>query len=153
MQRRTNISRLDYGNTHAWWVRFHRGYDADGRRLVVSKVFSDFPHGGRRAALRAAISWRDRTQKSLPPRLRGGTREAPPGHGYVRRTEIQHRSGSSSDVWVAWIRLDGGPRSGASTSRSVAKWGVRGAKLECERWLEQRRRQLASLRAGAPGRS
>lgn len=148
MRREPNISRFEYGNTRAWWVRFHRGQAADGRRKVVSKTFSDSVYGGKRKALQAAIAWRNRTVLNLPSPIRSGVAEMEPGTGYVRRGEIRHRSGNYADVWIAWIRLDGGPKSAASTSRSVAKWGVRGAKAEAEQWLEQRRRQLErSLRS------
>ena len=142
MRREPNISRFDYGRTHGWWVRFQRGTTAEGRRIIVSKMFSDAVHGGNSKALGAAIAWRNRTVLNVPSPMRTGIPELTPGTGYVRRTEIRQRSGNTSDVWVAWIRLDGGPKSAASTSRSVAKWGVRGAKLEAERWREQQRQQL-----------
>jgi hypothetical protein len=76
-----------------------------------------------------------------------------PGYGYVRRTQLKGRTGAYHDVWAAWVRLDGGPDSNRQTSRSVVKWGVRGAKAEAERWLEQQRRQLASRRRRIAGRS
>lgn len=138
-----NITRLDYGSTHAWWVRFTRGSRGDGQ-TVVSRMFSDGVYGGNRKALGAAKKWRDRMSRKVPPPVKGGTpAPVPPGYGYVRRTTIQRRVGTS-DVWLAWIRLEDG-RCASSTS-SIERWGNAAARRRAEAYLARKRKQLG--RAG-----
>lgn len=133
MKREKNITRFDYAKTHGWWVRFQRSTDSGAKR-VTSKMFSDAVHGGKRKALRAAIAWRDLTASTLRPARRRTTRSA----GYVKRVELARRAGVSP-VYLAWIRLPDGRA--ASTSFSIAKWGVREAKRRCEAYLARKRRQ------------
>lgn len=137
MKREPNISRLDYGRTHGWWVRFQRG-EREGKRRVIQKSFSDRLYGGKRKALAAAIAWRDRAAPGLPAKLRQRER-VPPGYGYVKRTEVLRRV-ERHPVYVGWIRLDGGRCS--STTWSVTRWGELGAKQKCQRWLARHRREL-----------
>ena len=56
-----NITRFDYGNSHGWWVRIRRGSRA------VSHFFSDGIHRGKRAALVAALTYRDKELRRLGP--------------------------------------------------------------------------------------
>jgi hypothetical protein len=139
MTARRNISRLDYGRTAAWWVRFTR-LDSAGAKRVVSKMFSDGVHGGKRKALVAATQWRDRMARKLRPPARGGGHEpVPPGYGYVKRIEVKRRV-DWHPVYVAWVRVDGGRN--RQTTCSVRLWGEMGAKRRCQRWLVKQRREL-----------
>ena len=135
MKREPNITRMDYGRTRAWWVRFYRG-PAGGQRCT-SKLFSDAVHGGKRKALAQARAWRDLTAGTVPAKLR--RRGEAPGYGYVRRAELLRRV-ERCPAFVAWILLEGGRV--ASTNYSVTRWGELGAKRKCERWLAGHRREL-----------
>lgn len=140
MTRHRNITRIDYGRGRAWWVRFQRGASGRPGREVISRHFADSTYGGKRKALAAAKKWRDRTARRVPPPAKNRNRvKAEPGYGYVKRTTIMRRAGSS-DVWLAWIRLDGG-RS-ASTSASVERWGERGARERAKAYLARKRKEL-----------
>ncbi|MEY4545375.1 MAG: hypothetical protein RL685_1570 [Pseudomonadota bacterium] len=139
-----NISRLDYERTHAWWVRFQRGSGTE--RRVVSKMFSDALHGGKRKALLAAQLWRDRMAPKVPRSQRRSELTVPPGYGYVKRRELLRRS-SRQACYVAWLRVEDG--CAKSTSRSVRVYGERGAKADAELWLLGEQRALrARLRGG-----
>jgi hypothetical protein len=135
MKREKNITRFDYGRTHAWWVRFQR---STGGTRVVSKMFSDAVHGGKAKALRAAIAWRDRTAATIQPARRRRTKA---GVGYVKRAELARRVGTWP-VYIAWIRMPDGRA--ASTSFSVARWGEREAKRRCQLYLARKRREAAA---------
>jgi hypothetical protein len=135
MKREKNITRFDYGNTHGWWVRFQRS--TAGRHRVVSKMFSDAVHGGKRKALRAAVAWRDQTLAALSASDSGAARRAVE-RGYVKRTELARRVGTWP-VYIAWIRMPDGRA--ASTSFSIARWGEREAKRRCELYLARKRRE------------
>jgi hypothetical protein len=62
------ISRIDSSHTHGWYVRIY----ANGT-VFDSKLFSDKQYGGKKAALKSAIMYRDQRQavavlaKSLSP--------------------------------------------------------------------------------------
>lgn len=83
------ISRMDYGNTHGWFVRVYR----DGK--VHSKLFSDGVHGGKEAALKAARKYRNDYEKTHPRSLwQGRFRVKPPRNnktGIVGVSETYHR--------------------------------------------------------------
>lgn len=133
-----NVTRMDYARTHGWWVRVYRGVGADKR--CHSKHFSDGKHGGKRAALRAARAWRDRTLARLPASTLGNRgRAVPPGHGYVRRVLKMARV-ASHPVWVTWLRVEDGRCK--STSYSVELHGERAAQDMAERWLTRERKAL-----------
>lgn len=55
-----NITRLDYKNTHGWWVRIKR------RPEFYSKLFSDGIWGGKEEALEEARNWRDDMLRQSP---------------------------------------------------------------------------------------
>jgi len=133
MSREKNITRFDYGKTHGWWVRFQRSTES-GTKRVVSKMFSDAVHGGKRKALRAAVEWRDQTAATIKPARRRTTRVS----GYVKRVEITRRVGVSP-VYLAWIRMPNGQA--ASTSFSIEKWGAQEAKRRCQLYLARKRRE------------
>jgi hypothetical protein len=138
MKREKNITRFDYGKTHGWWVRFQRSTES-GRR-VVSKMFSDAVHGGKRKALRAAVGWRDQTLAALRPSDSARARRAVE-RGYVKRAELARRVGTWP-VYIAWIRMPDGRA--ASTSFSIARWGAREAKRRCELYLARKRREATA---------
>jgi hypothetical protein len=139
-----NITRLDHGRTHGWWVRFQRALKPNGSRAVVSKCFSDGLLGGKRKALAAAMAWRDRTARKLPPPNPSRHDDFRPGYGYVKRYLLKRRVGYSW-VWMAWVRLEG--RRAASTSVSIERWGEREAKRRAEAYLARKR---GALRGGRP---
>lgn len=126
------ITRYEYGRQRGWWVRFQRMLKGGGRR-TWQKFFSDARYGDKRKALEVAMAWRDE-QLSKVPKSRRPVRVAV-GYGYVKR-----RSWNGRDVFSGWIRLDGGRN--RATMRSVSVWGVRGAKREAEKWLEEQRADL-----------
>ena len=71
------------------------------------------------------------------------------GAAWIKRTAIMRRT-SDADVYLAWIRLeDGRP---ASTSRSIAVWGVTGARAECVKWIREQRRGIRERSMLAPHR-
>lgn len=133
MKAQKNITRFDYGKTHGWWVRFQRSTEA-GTTRVVSKMFSDAVHGGKRLALRAAIAWRDEVAATIRPARRRRSLRS----GYVKRAEIARRGGASP-VYVAWMRMPDGRA--ASTSFSIDKWGAQEAKRRCHLYLARKRRE------------
>jgi len=142
-KREKNITRFDYRNTHGWWVRFQRSTEG-GEKRVTSKLFSDAICGGKRKALAAAILWRDRMVKRVPPPRRSPNSErVPPGYGYIKRVSLARRVGVSP-VYLAWIRLHDGRA--ASTTYSIKKWGVKEAKRLSELYLARKRRELRSSR-------
>lgn len=132
-----NITRMDYGRTHAWWVRIYRG--TGDQKRCVSALFSDQKHGGKRKALASARAWRDLQLKKLGPGLHGGSR-VELGYGYVKRIDVVQRSGSVYPHWEAWIRVD--HRKWVSTKRSIEKHGLVKAKRLCEAWIIRRRSKL-----------
>lgn len=143
-----NITRTDFGRTHGWWVRIYRT-DAAGHKGCTNQLFSDGVHGGKRKALKAALAWRDEILGLLPAKKVGGGAHVPPGYGYVKREVIKRRVGYAP-VYRAWIRLeDGRP---ACTSRSIAVWGVTGARVECVKWIQEQRRGIRERSMLAPHR-
>lgn len=80
----------------------------------------------------------------IPERKRPTPTPVPPGYGYVRRQPKAQRT-SVTDCFVAWIRMKGGKS--ATTSRSIPRWGVEGARQSCEVWLERKRASLKGGRA------
>ena len=106
-------------STHGWQVR-HR---LDGQRL--SKFFADGRHGGRDAALDAALAYRDRLFAELPAR-EPKPRKAWSNTGVVG---LSVREKSASDpprlyVQLNWMDADGKRK---ASSYSVEKWGLRRA--------------------------
>lgn len=136
MKRERNITRVDYVRTHSWWVRIYRGTGAD--KTVTSMHFPDKRWGGKRKALAAAVSWRDRQVKKLEPAQNGGGVWVPVGHGYVRKAWVPSRQGEST-CWTAWIKT---PERWVGTTRSIAKWGEAEARRRCEQWVRERRAEL-----------
>lgn len=80
-----NVTRFDYGNSHGWWVRIRRGDRA------VSQFFSDGIHGSKRAALAAALAYRDKQLRRLGPIARKRSRLCACGCG--RRITRRYPSG------------------------------------------------------------
>jgi hypothetical protein len=146
VKREPNITRMDYGRTHGWWVRFQRGTGKE--RVVYSKQFSDGVCGGKRAALKKAIAWRNRTARLVPGNAR--RLHVMAGYGYVKRQELWRRA-EYHPVWLAWLRVKGGRC--LQTSRSVRLWGERGAKRGCEQWLKEQRSRLGLRASGARRRA
>jgi hypothetical protein len=130
------ISRIDYGRGLSWWVRLYRNGEIHHRH------FADSHYGGKTKALRAAMAWRDRSERRLPPRQRNAPdARVAPGYGYVKRVDMKRRA-DVWPVWVAWIRLDG--MRAAATSYSIERWGSAGAKRRAQRYLARKRRELAA---------
>lgn len=93
MKGERNITRMDYGRTHGWWVRVYRGRGAD--KICFSKHFSDGVWGGKRKALEAARKWRAQTIRQLPSTRPGGSRT--PRRAPVRRRPPH--AGEPSPCW------------------------------------------------------
>lgn len=126
---RRHIIRLRPPQTPAYVVRFVRA----GR--AITRCFSFSVHGGARAALAAAIAYRDRAAKRIPPSAR--PRPTPVGHGYVQRGTVK-----GHPAWVGWCKLERG-RAARSAAR-IDLWGDAGAERMARAWL---RRTRAALRA------
>jgi len=56
------ICRIDQQNTHCWTLRI-----MEGRENGINKAFTDGVYGGKLKALQAAIKFRDKFLKDLPP--------------------------------------------------------------------------------------
>ena len=133
-----NITRLDYPRSKGWWVRFQIG----NKSKVLSKLFSDGPHGGKRKALTAAKIWADEMRPTVayrrPPRQSAG-----PGPGRIveRRYFYADRSGDivAYRAVMAWILV--APGKLAATRWSIDKWGRAEARKRCEEWLARKRRE------------
>jgi len=123
-----SISRVDHEKKHAngWLVRIA----FMGERH--QKFFSDKPLGGKRAALKAAIAWRDKTEKKLgKPRTErkvalATSRNKSGVVGIRRTTKAMTRDGLKKgpiyEVW--WFPKPGMIR---KTSVSILKYGQREA--------------------------
>jgi hypothetical protein len=109
-------------------------------KRTVSRLFSDGMFGGKRKALAAAIKWRDRVARKLPPPAKPW-KATSPGYGYVYRSVVKRRAGVA-DVWIGWAKLGAGRGKHAQTSVSIERWGSREAKRRCERWLGAHRKKL-----------
>jgi hypothetical protein len=123
-----SISRVDYEKKHAhgWFVRI------PFQSEMHQKFFSDVAQGGRRAALRAAIEWRNKTEKKLG-KPRTERKVAMPSSrnrsgivGIRLTTKAMTRDGSRKgpvyEVW--WFPKPGVIR---KTSFSIYKYGQREA--------------------------
>lgn len=150
------VTRMDYARSHGWWVRIYLS------GACLSKLFSDGVHGGRLAALRRALDWRDAKLLdhglSIPAPGRYRTRGVDRPHGGKRR----NNTGCSGVQYVrkkCWTRHGGqlyGPywkedyvvsfqsqRVAQRTSVSIKKYGKRFAFL---RALEIRAKGLRAAR-------
>ena len=104
-------------NAWCWWVNFRR------RGLPYDKRFYDLKHGGSRAALEAAVRWRDKQLRRYPPltmrefhaQTRSNNTSGAPGVHFL--TPRRQPEG----VWQARIKL----RDGRKLHRtfSVRKFG------------------------------
>jgi hypothetical protein len=92
-----NISRIDSGNTHGWFVRV--SIDSE----MKSKLFSDLKHKGKELALENAITYRDELYKIREAKKREGNvsvrlfkeKQSKKGKVYdhdVYKVEIKYRS-------------------------------------------------------------
>ncbi len=130
----SNITRFEYGNTRAWWVRF------EVARAPIRKMFSDGRYGGTERALAAAVKFRDQYRSSLPLAPASWEIHAPDS-GRVFRERRSYRNALGDlvyyDAWSARIRVALGKD--RATSYSIAQWGEKGAKRLAERWLQKQR--------------
>lgn len=109
----------DRHSTHGWQVRARR----NGTRH--SKFFSDSKHGGKEAAVEAAIKYRDELLKDLPE-PDSTPRKAWSNTGVVGLSvrEKEESSGTNLYVQLNWMSAEGTRR---AASFSVNKWGLRRA--------------------------
>ncbi|HLF28140.1 MAG TPA: AP2 domain-containing protein [Anaerolineae bacterium] len=119
-----SISRMDHSqkNTHGWYVR------VAFKGKIHSHFFSDASHRGKRLALKAALAWRDDTERALgKPRTERSVVAASPRNrtgviGVRRTTKARTRDGRKvSPVYeVTWR-----PASGLlhRTTFSIRKYG------------------------------
>ena len=143
------VMRLDNErlHTHAWQVRITR------RRRTFSMHFTDGVHGGKGAALKAAIDYRDKILQDHAPlsRLevvqvrRKDNRSGVPG--VCRAAQPRSRKGKPHLEWF-WV-AGWTPRPGGAYKRayfSVKEYGEKGA---FKRAVAARRRGLAEMEPGA----
>src|SRR5687767_1260129 len=119
-----SISRVDHEKKHAygWLVRIAFNNE------MHQKFFSDLAHGGKRKALKAAIDWRNKTEKKIgKPRTERKvamptTRNKSGVVGIRRTTKAMTRDGLKKgpvyEVW--WFPKRGEIR---KTSVSIIKYG------------------------------
>ncbi len=139
-----NIFRIDVHATHGWQVRIQRQHQS------YTQFFSDKKYGSPEKAFEAALAYRDRLLKELPPPINPTARLRTPE---VRRkaAESINRSGvigigfsvkvtrqgiRRPYVQGYWIDADGRRR---ATSRSIEAHGLQGAlELVCRKLYEVR---------------
>lgn len=139
-QRYRYLNRLTSKVRPHWWAHMQRIVNGE-RAYVFSKRFYDHEWGGRKAALEAALSYRDDHVAQAPASSRGVL----PGHGYVRRTKVQGRP-----VWEGWVKLEGGRH--LRTKWFIDVWGAKAAKLGCTAWLARHRLEIDERAALAAGK-
>ena len=114
IKKHKDISRMDQESkrSHGWYVRVRFNGD------MQTKLFSDKKSGGRQAALDAAISWRNDTEKNL------GKVRSDKNVVTVNRSKTGvpgvHISKKLNCYIVSWVTPDG--RQG-KTSVSIGKYG------------------------------
>jgi len=114
-RRYKSITRVDSSRVHGWFVRVV----PDGE--THPKLFSDGKHGGRAAALAAAVRWRNKTERTIgKPRTERIVIARKPGAG-VRRTTKDVRP----IYEVTWSPR---PKKVSRTTFSIALYGERGAR-------------------------
>lgn len=134
------IVRIDGASTHGWQVRVYRG------GTTRSRLFSDRRHGGREAALAAAIAYRETLAAeveaegapALARRMHRANRSNQTGVLGISRTVKRDPRGRPHEVYiVSWCPTPGTSR---STSFSIRRWGEDTAfRLACQkRWAEMR---------------
>ena len=117
-----NITRFDYGNTHGWWVRLRR------QSASYSKLFSDAPHGGKSAALEAALAWRNEMLRkhSVVPVVSAerSDKQIKTGVTGLYLAWPERATGSMPVVGISVIDQEGRH---VARSYSIRKWGLRKA--------------------------
>lgn len=139
-----NVSRFDYSKGRGYSVRFSRTNET-GARQETNRYFSDRLHGGSRAALAAAIRWRNETARKLPPPSRGGILGSPrpPGYSYIKSMHISHSARGVRREYLAYVgflRIEN--RRHLSTRWSIEKWGKTIARRRCKEWLAKKKLAL-----------
>lgn len=132
-----NVSRVDYGHNHGYFVRLQR------KGKETNKLFSDSAYGSKRKARLAAIVWREETASKLGPLERGGGVK-PPGYSYIKRMlAFNYLGGARQEfkAWVGFLRIE--HRGHLSTKWSIEKWGDKEARRRCEGWLLLKKTELA----------
>lgn len=137
-----NITRFENEarRTRAWLVRVQRN------SKIISKMFSDGVHGGKRKALQAAISFREQVLAGVPNceyqmrRRNVVRRNNKSGISGVGRYEVQSDSGHIRSYWLA--RWDDERGMCRLRKFSVGRYGERKAKQLA---IAERRRQLAQV--------
>lgn len=117
-----HITRLDYQNTHGWWVRIRRNPKS------CSKLFSDGVWGGRDEALEEAIAWRDEQLSKLPPPGKRQNESSSKGikTGVTGLSLVLEEGRQGNTLPHVQVSVQ---RNGKHISRkySIGKWGLRGA--------------------------
>lgn len=133
------ISRVDFGNTHGWQVRYER------KGFIRRRFFSDSVHGGKPAALHVAKRARDELEQLAPISQKGGNFMGPPGTGTIKRIRVNYRDRQgkpcSYEAYTAFLRV--APEREAQSSWSITKWGVREARRRVLEWLRVKQEQQA----------
>jgi hypothetical protein len=138
IRRRDNQS----NRTHAWTVTIQR------RGRIFHKYFSDGVHGGRKAAYRAAVAYRDGLVQRCRPIIRGEfaqikKRSNRSGHVGIGKYSVRTAQGKRIRAyWIAtWTPERGVPA--RQRKFSIAKYGERKAFLLAK---HTRARAVAALR-------
>jgi len=114
-----NLTRYDHNYFHGWVVEFKRAGE-----IHVEYLKDD---GGRRAARRRAIAWRDRVLATLSPPRRFHRRSSTSTTGVVGviHSRTHTRKGTPVEYYCAtWTTEDGRPH---QRKFSVLKYGLRRA--------------------------
>lgn len=134
-EKHKDIARVDQASkrTYGWYVRVR----FNGK--IHAKLFSDLKHGSRAASLRAAIAWRDSTEKEIgKPRTdrnivtRSNTNAGVVG---VRLNEKLNR------YEVSWVTIQG--KQGKTTVSILRHGKEKAFKIACERRKEKEAERLS----------
>jgi hypothetical protein len=121
------ITRFDYTGTHGYQVRYKQR-----SAHAAQRFFADAKLGGKRAALRQAIAFRDALLKANPNDRYGQT----PNTGTLKA--IWRTQGPWQYlVWTAEIQI--APNKRLKRFWSVMKYGEHGAKRRASEWLKSQR--------------
>jgi hypothetical protein len=143
MKKQRFVSRVESSRARGWQVRFHKG-----RQLEHSKFFSDTTYAGKRKALLAAVSYRD---KFLVKNPKFAARTAPllkMPKPVISNKLVKRRAGWS-EVLHVYLKVEPG-RNGKIVANkwSLQERGKASATRKCNEWLAPwLKKQAAAYRA------
>lgn len=137
-----SISRIESEKNCAWYVRIHYG------GAYVRKTFSDTVYGGREAAFREALKWRDDMEKRMgKPRTERSVRKKSVVHegedvGIRRRTAKHVKRGRTYYRDVVEVTWTPEPGKVARTNVSVTKHGLEEAMRRAREIRREKERKI-----------